>query len=101
MAIVRTDIFSFRYFDYGEAFHGSYRGMRYRIGREPLEKVFGKSEEEKAQGNIRVYVWPEPFSFDKTSDEKKIFSDFEYSDEGVEAAIEFLNSTWESDYART
>ena len=99
MGIVRTDIFTFRYFDYGEAFHGSYRGMRYMIGREPLEWVFGKSEEEKAEGSIRVYIWPEPFAFDQTDDDKKTFKDFPYSEDGVVMAIDYLNEVWEEEYA--
>lgn len=99
MAIVRTDIFSFPYFSYGEAFHGSYRGMRYRVAREPLEWVFGKSAEEKANGNIRAYVWPEPLSFDKTADDQKEYKDFTFSEEGVLEAVDYLNSVWESRYA--
>ena len=36
---------------------GSYQGMRY---------VFMKEEE-----NLVVYIWPEPYCFEKTDDEKK------------------------------
>lgn len=98
--IERNDIFTFRYFDYGENFHGSYRGMRYQIGRWPLEKMFGKSEEEKMSGKLRVYVWPEPFSFDKTPDEKKQYEEFPYSEEGVLGAVDYLNAVWEKEYER-
>lgn len=101
MAIIRTDIFTFRYFDYGKAFYGSYRGMRYRIAREPLEWVFSKSEEEKAAGNIRAYVWPEPYAFEITEDDKKEFKDFPYSEKGVMEAVDYLNSVWEQSYAKS
>ncbi len=99
MAINRDDIFHFEYFDYGERFHGSYRGMRYAIAREPLEKVVQKSPEEKAEGSIRLSVWPEPFAFDKTPPEQIIHEDFPYSEEGVRMAVDRLNELWERDYA--
>lgn len=99
MAIERKSIFTFRYFDYGEAFHGSYRGMRYRIAREPLENVVFKKEDEKGNPTIRVYHWKEPFAFDKTSEEDKSVKDFPYSEEGVCEAIDYLNGVWEEIYA--
>ncbi len=100
MAIVRTDIFTFKYFDYGEAFHGSYRGMRYQVGRDPLMNVVFSSEEDKAGAKLRATVWPEPFAFEKTPEEKKKSEEFEYSEAGVAAAVDWLNSMWESEYGR-
>lgn len=100
MAIVRTDIFTFKYFDYGENFHGSYRGMRYLIGRDPLMNVVFASEEDKAGAKLKAVVWPEPFAYDKTPDEQKKSEEFEYSEEGVAAAIDWLNGVWESEYGR-
>lgn len=94
MAIERNDIFTFRFFDYGEYFNGSYRGMRYRLGREPLENVSFSSKEDKEKGSIRAFVWPEPMSFDNTPEEKKHLMDFPYSEEGVCSAIEWLNKEW-------
>ena len=98
MSIIRTDIFTFRYFAYGEAFHGSYRGMRYMIGRDPLEMVVFKSKEEQENAVIRACVWPEPFSYDKTPEENKEYKEFEYSEAGVSSAIDWLNETWEKEY---
>ena len=94
MAITRKDIFSFQFFDYGERFSGSYRGMRYRLGREPLEKVVQKPLEEKEKGSIRACTWSEPYSFDNTPEEDKHYRDFPYSEEGVEKAVEWLNEEW-------
>ena len=90
MAVERGDIFTFRYFDYGERFHGSSHGMRYALGREPLENIFFRPEE-RANGKLRAYVWPEPLCFEKTEEEKKLFRDFEYSEEGVCQAIDWIN----------
>lgn len=100
MAIERKDIFTFQYFDYGEAFHGSYQGMRFRIGREPLVRVFGKSDEVRLDGTIRVYLWAEPKSFDNTSSEDMEMQDFSYSEEGVIEAIKWMNERWEETYAQ-
>lgn len=96
MAIERKEIFTFRYFEYGEAFHGSYQGMRYQVARNPLVRVFGKSEEEKADGTIEAVVWPEPFCYDKTPEEKKIRKEFSFSETGVDMAVEWLNEQYES-----
>ncbi len=96
MSIERSDIFTFRFFDYGENFNGSYRGMRYRLGREPLKNVSFSSQEEKEEGSIRAFAWPEPLSFDNTDDEKKHQKDFPYSEEGVCSAVKWLNEEWEN-----
>ena len=37
-------------------------------------------------------MWPEPFSFDHTEDDKKKDHYFEYSNEGLDNIIEFLNN---------
>lgn len=87
----RGDFYKFTFFGYGEADYGSYKGMRYRLGVEPLKKI--KKPEDREAAKIRAYAWKEPFSFAKT--EEKEFADFEYSEEGVVAAVEWLNAEWE------
>ena len=66
-------------------FTGSYQGMRYRIA-----KV---TEDEKDV--LRAFTYPEPFSFEKTADELKTHADFEFSDEGLDKACEWLNTQYE------
>ena len=68
-------------------FTGSHKGMRF----------FVKSFEE---GKITAYVYPEPYSFLNTPDEDKISKDFEYSHEGVDECIEWLNHIYEEKYAK-
>lgn len=92
--IQRSDIHHFQYFDYGEAFYGSKDGLRYRIGIEPLENVFYKKPEEKAQHKIRAYAWSEPDNF--STAENKVSADFEYSEDGVIAAVEWINGQYET-----
>ncbi|MDO4962208.1 MAG: hypothetical protein Q4E57_10250 [Eubacteriales bacterium] len=40
---------------------------------------------------LRVYVWPGPFAFDNTEEEKIKQQDVEFSDAGIDNAIEILN----------
>jgi hypothetical protein len=98
MAIEREDIHTIKYFDYGEAFYGSYKGMRYRVALEPLDFILYKSKEDKEKYNIRAYAWKEPFSFNEvnTDEEKKRIAsltceDFEFTEEGIVKAVEWLN----------
>lgn len=92
MAIERGDIHKFTYFHYGEAFYGSYKGMRYRIGIEPLENVFYAPQEVKDAHKIKAYAWAEPYGFAAT--EEKISEEFPYNEEGVVTAIEWLNQQY-------
>lgn len=92
MAIERGDIHHFSYFHYGEAFYGSYKGLRYRIGIEPLENVFYKSQEDRDKHKIKAYAWPEPDNF-ATAPEKRS-EEFPYNEEGVVSAVEWLNAQY-------
>lgn len=95
MSVVREDIFTLRYFDYGEAFTGSSDNLRYRIAREPLENI-AFTPEKKAEGKLRATVYPEPYSYEKTPDEQKAVRDFEHSEEGLCEAINWINEMIES-----
>lgn len=60
-----------------EPFTGSDSGMRYRF--------------EKVEEGLRTYIYPEPFSFEKTDPEKITAKDFEFSQEGYDEAIAWIN----------
>ncbi len=60
-------------------FTGSYRGMRYQLE---------KAEEDSV---IRATIWPEPFNFLMTPDEKKHHRDFSFDPDGLWAAVDWLN----------
>ena len=101
MAIERDDIHTIKYFDYGEAFYGSYMGMRYRVALEPLDFILYKSKEDKEKYQIRAYAWKEPFSFNEvnTDPEKKeegglTYSDFDFTEEGICDSIKWLNEKY-------
>ncbi len=59
---------------------GSFQGMRYRIQKEEIEE----------QLHLKVFVWKEPFAFDKTPDEDKISELFDFSEDGLKNILEWL-----------
>lgn len=65
----------------------SFQGMRYQV-----EQHTEKENEEKM---LRATVWPEPFCFEKTPEEKKMVQDFSYSEEGLNQVYEWLCHTYE------
>lgn len=79
--ILREDILSMEYLKKTE-FTGSYQGMRYR-----LEGV----ADEEGEKRLRCTVWPEPFHFFATPQEKKEKAEFPFAEEGVEAAVVWMN----------
>ncbi len=102
--ITREDIFHLNYYTYGQPFTGSYQGMRYRIQKietqkDELEK--GEKQKEKQGGQdaidqLQAVVWPEPMSFDATPEEKKQSCLFDFSEEGQEQLVDWLNKIWKN-----
>ena len=62
---------------------GSYMGMHYYM------KSFDKGE------TISVFVYPGPWCFEKTAEEKKVKKDFQFSLEGVEEVADWLNAIYQ------
>lgn len=84
----RSDLLALNFYK-KEAFTGSLTGMRYRVAKDGDDLI--------------ATVWPEPFSYDNTSDDKKQSEHFPYSEEGLNAIVEWLNrireeqkETWEN-----
>lgn len=77
-----------------EPFTGSFQGMRYRIEKTeiPLEEASGESS--KTQTVLKTSIWPQPFCFDKTPDEKKSAKVFDFSPEGLSLAVDWLNEQY-------
>ena len=94
--IEETTFYHINYYLYGKAFKGSYQGMRFRLARNPLENVFFKPKEVQDAGTLMATVWPEPFSYENTDDEKKLTKEFSFSEEGKLAAVDWLNEQYES-----
>ena len=85
--IHREDILSMEYLKKTE-YTGSHKGMRYR-----LEKA-----SEGGETKLKVTVWPEPFNYFKTPAEKKQSAFFDFAEEGVEAAVDWMNERLGTDH---
>ena len=95
--IESSSLYKFEHYKYGEPFFGSFKGMRYRLAREPLVNVIFKKEIEDDPVFL-AEVWPEPFSYDNTDSEKIKSKRFPFTEGGFEAAAKWLNSAY-GDYA--
>lgn len=76
-------------------FTGSYQGMRYMIQKAEVVIEEAKDEEPaKTKNVIRAIIWPEPFSFEATPDEKKHSMDFSFDLDGLWASMDWLNEEY-------
>ena len=85
-------------------FTGSYLGMRYQLMKaerpksqmppENGEEACG--EETEMETVIRAVIWPEPFNFEVTPEEKKHSMDFSFDVNGLWAAVDWLNEEHEA-----
>lgn len=85
--IRENDVFNINYYK-KEIFHGSYKKMRYRIAK--------KEEEDKK--NLQVTIWPGPYNYDTTAEEVKQRAEFAYSNDGLKAAVAYLNEQYEATF---
>lgn len=76
-----------------EAFTGSYQGMRYRMKKKEIP-VSENSKETLVK--LSVHVWPQPFCFDKTDDALKTEKLFDFSADGIHAAVDWLNEMYQT-----
>ncbi len=88
-------LYNYNHYLYGEAFLGSYKGMRYRLAREPLKNVFFEKKELQSEGaSFLLTIWPEPYSYERTEDEKKKSFSFPFTEEGFKEAVLCLNNEY-------
>ena len=92
-------IFRLVYFEYGETMDGSFRGMQYRVQRDPLEGVaWSKDPHKNDDAKLLVTIWPEPFCYEATPDDQKETKEFPYSEEGRLQIFDLLNQVYEEKY---
>lgn len=89
--IKENEIYKLTHYEYGLPYTGQCGIMRYRIARNPLEKVIGKKE--KGEAVLEASVWKGPFCYDKTKEEI-ITMEFPFTEEGRIQAVEWLNSLY-------
>lgn len=100
IGITMEKTFKLTYYDYGQPFFGSYKGMRYRIARDPLKNVYGKSQEEKEDGKLTAMFWPEPLAYEFMKEDEIVAAEFPYTTEGKEQAIAWLNEQYQAQKPR-
>ena len=61
--------------------------MRYRLE---------QTEDPEGGKKLLVTVWPEPFNFEVTPDEKKHHRDFPFTTDGIWEAVDWLNAEHEA-----
>ncbi|SFC43844.1 hypothetical protein [Butyrivibrio sp. YAB3001] len=96
MLIPVNTFFNLSHYEYGEAFFGSYKGMRYRLAREPLENVKFTPIDKRGPATLMATVWPEPNSYGQTDKSLMTSEHFEVSQEGLENAVKWINEQYES-----
>lgn len=62
--------------------YGSFQGMNYRIT--------------EMDGKLQACVFPGPFAFEHTPEEKKEYAYFEFSDAGYEEALRYLDESYQA-----
>ena len=72
-------------------FTGSHCGMRFLLRKKTADDV----------NTIETAVWPGPYIFSVTEEEKKTFSELEFSAEGLSQAIDWLNQQYEEKFSES
>ena len=67
-----------------EEYCASMDGMRYML----------KKKDSGDEPKLEVTIWPEPFCYAKTEEEKKQRMEFAFTPEGVEEAADWLNTQY-------
>lgn len=68
----------------------SYKGMRYQVEQAEFKPGQEQKDNGAATRKLRAYVWPGPFCFEKTPDRYKQSEEFEYSEDGLDAAYKWV-----------
>jgi len=104
MMIEAKDILSFNFYTYGQAFKGSYSGMRYLVQMKKRELPLPEGSEEGAKPPVEKYffvaTWPEPFSYENTDESliKKV--EYPFNEESYHEIIDYLNGV-HKEYVKT
>ncbi|MDD7403286.1 MAG: hypothetical protein SO170_03865 [Butyribacter sp.] len=74
----------------GAVLKASYEGMRYQVERAGAEEEYC----------LKVSVWPEPFCYEKTQQDKIEAKEFAYSEEGLDEVYTWLCNKYEEEQER-
>lgn len=78
-------------------FTGSYLGMRYQLQKsDRVVQEATETEASKTEPAVLAIIWPEPFNFEVTPDEKKHSREFPFTQDGIWEAVDWLNAEHEA-----
>ncbi|MCI8659472.1 MAG: GNAT family acetyltransferase [Lachnospiraceae bacterium] len=78
-------------------FTGSYQGMRYLLQKtERVVEKSGDGQQEERENVLEAVIWPEPYNYEMTKEEKKHSQDFPFCQEGLWEAVDWLNREFEA-----
>ena len=102
-AIKSSDYFAdhIKYYWHGFAYTGSFKGMRFRIHRDPMIDLYKKENEQfQYDPNARIvaHVYPDERCFEKTDPRFISSVRYPFTDEGLEMVRAWVNLNYE-DYA--
>lgn len=93
--IERKDILSIPYLK-KTTFTGSYEGLRFRFA-----VIKKESPQENGEGKeiqvLEITAWEGPYGFEATTEEKKQRIETDFSEEGIQRGIDWLNGLWEAE----
>lgn len=103
--ITSDDILNMNFYK-KEKFTGSYQGMRYLIKKDAVPDESSDSapamtgdslKDAPAMTDVfRVTIWPGPYNFASTDDDKKTSATFPFTPDGKDAVVAWLNEQWQS-----
>lgn len=76
-----------------EEYTGSMNGMRYML----KKKIVPRDDQEETY--LEVIIWPEPYGYARTAEEKKLRKDFAFSEDGLKEAVVYLNRQFQDQRA--
>ena len=68
-------------------FKGSYNGKRFLFKKNVVES---ENKSESVKPNLKLYVWKDLYSFENTDEKEMIIKEFDYTKEGIEQGIDFV-----------
>lgn len=90
--IERKRILSLGYYDRAASFTGSDKNKNFKVEKIMIEQLEDGNTEPTKIKMLQATVWPGPFCFDKTDDDKKISQTAAFSEDGLIDLVNWMNS---------
>ena len=97
--IERKDILPIPYLKKAD-FSGSYKGLRFRFQMGKREAAAEEGEGKGERQVLEITAWEAPYCYDVTPEEARLKTEAEFSEEGIQQGIDWLNGLWEAEPER-